>query len=38
MVRRPEDMGPARAFVHASIIAALLDAACGFAATGSLQG
>ena len=33
MVWRPEDMGQYAGFLHAGVIAALLDTACGFAAT-----
>ena len=33
MVWRPEDMGQYAGFLHAGMIAALLDTACGFAAT-----
>ncbi len=33
MVWRPGDMGQYAGFLHAGIIAALLDTACGFAAT-----
>jgi uncharacterized protein (TIGR00369 family) len=32
MVWRPDDMGQYAGFLHAGIIAALLDTACGFAA------
>jgi len=33
MVWRPDDMGQYAGFLHAGMIAALLDTACGFAAT-----
>lgn len=33
MVWRPDDMGQYAGFLHAGLIAALLDTACGFAAT-----